>query len=128
MKLKTLLVINTVITAVFGILFVVIPWQVVSLYGVEPNPSLNYTAQLFGAALCAIALLSWLARNVSHSDARKAIVPAFFIGDAIGFIVALIGQLGGVVNTLGWSTVVIYLILALGFGYFTFTKPTPSAT
>ena len=42
---------------------------------------------------------------------------------AIGFIVALIGQLGAVVNNLGWSTVVIYLFLAVGFGYFHFKKP-----
>lgn len=27
-------------------------------------------------------------------------------------------ELGRVVNALGWSTVLIYLLLALGFGYF----------
>jgi hypothetical protein len=45
-----------------------------------------------------------------------------FIGDAIGFVVALIAQLGGVENELGWSTVAIYLLLAVGFGYFRFAK------
>jgi len=32
-------------------------------------------------------------------------------------------QLKGVVNSLGWSTVAIYLLLALGFAYFHFAKP-----
>ena len=32
-------------------------------------------------------------------------------------------QLKGVVNSLGWSTVAIYLLLAIGFAYFQFTKP-----
>ena len=101
MKLSTLMVINSVICAVFGIAFVLIPWQVFSLYGSgEPNPALNY----------------------ADSDARKAIVLALLIGDGIGFIVALIAQLGDIVNIIGWSTVAIYLILALGFGYFQFTK------
>ncbi len=123
MKLSTLMVINTFISAVFGIAFVLIPWQVFSLYGVvQPTPVLNYVGQLFGVSLVTFSVLTWSARNADASDARKAIVLAFFIGDGIGFIIALIAQLGGVVNTLGWSTVAIYLFLALGFGYFKFAK------
>ena len=122
MKLSTLMVINTVISAVFGIAFVLIPWQVYSLYGVEPSPQLNYMGQLFGAALIAFAILTWSARNASDSDARSAIILALFIGDGVGFIMALIAQLGNVVNNFGWSTVVIYLFLTVGFGYFRFSK------
>jgi hypothetical protein len=123
MKLSTLMVINAVLAAVFGIAFVIVPNQIVSLYGLEPNAPLKYTEQLFGAALIAFAVLSWSARKATDSEARRAIVLAIFIGDGISFIVALIGQLGNVVNALGWSTVVIYLLLALGFGYFQFAKP-----
>ena len=123
MKLSTLMVISTVVTAVFGIAFVLIPWQVFSLYGlVEPIPGLNYMGQLFGVSLVTLAVLTWVARNTVDSDARKAIVLALFIGDCIGFIVALIAQLGDVVNVVGWSTVAIYLLLAIGFGYFQFAK------
>jgi hypothetical protein len=78
--------------------------------------------QLFGAALIGFAVLTWAARNATDSDAGRAILLALCVGDAIGFVVALVGQLGGVVNTLGWSTVAIYLVLALGFGYFRFGK------
>ncbi len=78
--------------------------------------------QLFGAALIGFAALTWTARNATDSDAGRAILLALFVADAIGFAVALIGQLGGIVNALGWSTVVIYLVLALGFGYFRFAK------
>ena len=122
MKLSTLMTINTVVAAVFGIAFVLVPGQVVSLYDVEETAALNYTGQLFGAALVAFAVLSWSARNAADSDARRAIVLALFIGDAAGFVLALIGQLGSVVGALGWSTVVIYLLLALGFGYFQIVK------
>ena len=122
MKLSTLMVINAVISAVFGIAFVLIPWQVLSLYGVQPNPALNYVGQLFGVSLVTFAVLTWSARNADASDARKAIILAFVIGDGIGCIIALIAQLGGVVNAFGWSTVAIYLFLALGFGYFQFAK------
>jgi len=40
-----------------------------------------------------------------------------------GFVVALINQLSGLVNALGWSTVALYLLFALGYGYFQFKKP-----
>jgi len=122
MKLKTLMVINTVVAAVYGIAFVIIPWQVHSLHGVQPNPEINFVGQLFGGALITFAVLTWSARNADASDARKAIVLALFIGDAIGFIIALIAQLGGIMNSFGWISVLIYLLLALGFGYFQFAK------
>jgi len=122
MKLSTLMVINAVIAFIFGIFFVLVPWQVVMLYGLQPDPALNYVGQLFGASLLMIAILSWMAKNADESDARKAILMSFFIGDLIGFIISLVAQLNHVVNNLGWSTVALYLLLAIGFGYFSLAK------
>jgi hypothetical protein len=123
MNLSLLMTINTVVAAIFGIAFVIAPGQAVSLYGVTADAPLRYTAQLFGSALLGFAVLTWMARKATASDARNAIVLALFVADGLGFVLALIGQLGGVVNSMGWSTVVIYLLLALGFGYFQFLKP-----
>jgi hypothetical protein len=128
MSLNALLVVNTVVSAVFGIALVLVPGQVVTLYGVEESAILKYTGQLLGAAFLGFAVLSWSARNAAESEARRAIVLAFFIGDLVGFAVALIGQLGEVVNAVGWSTVGIYLLFAVGFGYFQFAKPAPEST
>lgn len=123
MKLSTLMTITAVVSAVFGIAFALVPAQVSSLYGIEGSAALNHIGRVFGAALISIAVLSWSARNAAQSDARKAIVLALFVGNAVGFVVALIGQLANAVSMLGWSNVAIYLILALGFGYFQFSKP-----
>ncbi len=125
MKLSTLFIINAVVSALFGIAFVLVPGQVVSLYGVEATATLNYAGQLLGAAFVGFAVLTWSARNSNDSTARRAIVLALFIGNAAGFAVALIGQVDNVVGALGWSTVAIYLLLAIGYGYFQFTKPAP---
>ena len=122
MNLKTLMVVNAFVAAAFGIGFVVVPGQVMSFYGPEVTPPLEYVAQLFGGALVAFAVLTWTAQNAPDSVARRAILLAMFIGDCIGCVVSLIGQIGGVMNALGWSTVVLYLLLALGFGYFQFSK------
>jgi hypothetical protein len=37
------------------------------------------------------------------------------VGSAAGLAVALMGQLSGVVNVMGWSTVAIYGLLLLGY-------------
>jgi hypothetical protein len=133
MKLSVLMIVNAIIAAVFGLGFVFAPGQVASFYSPaagapEVGAVLQVIAQLFGAALLAFAVLTWVARNAPDSEALRAILLALFVGDAVGFIIALIAQFSGAVNTLGWSTVLIYLLLAIGFGYFRFmAKPEPSA-
>ncbi len=122
MSLKILFVITAVVTLIFGVLFVIIPDQVYSWYGVTGDMQLNYMGGLFGAALIAIGLVAWLARNAAYSDARKAIVLSFFIADLIGFIIALVGQLHNIVGSLGWLTVVLYFFFTVSFGYFQFFK------
>jgi hypothetical protein len=79
-------------------------------------------AQLFGAALLGFGLLNWLGRDFGDAQARQALTTANFAFDLVGFIFSLLGQLGGVngVNSLGWSTVIIYLLLAAGFAYLRF--------
>ena len=122
MKLNVLFIITAVIAIVFGFAFLIIPGTVYSLYSIESSMQLNYMGQLFGAALIAIGLISWNSRNAADSDAKKAIILSFFIADTIGFVIALIGQLNNVVSGFGWTTVIIYLLLALGFAKFQFTK------
>jgi hypothetical protein len=120
------MIINAIIALVYGVAFVIIPGQFQSLHGLSPDEPLKFTGQLLGGALIGLALLTWKARNAEDSDARKAIVLALFVVCVIGFIVTLIGQLNNVLNQLGWSAVVIYLFLALGWGYFQFSKSASS--
>ena len=124
MNLKNLFIINAIVCLLFGLSFVLMPEQTLGMYADEAvGGQFKYVAQLFGSALLVFCFISWLARNSVDSNARSAIVLSFFIGDLIGFAIALINQIGGVVNALNWSTVAIYLLLALGFGYFQFLKP-----
>ena len=59
---------------------------------------LRYTAQLLGAAFVGTAVLTWSARNANDLPARRAIVLALFVSNAVSFVVALIGQLNHVVG------------------------------
>jgi hypothetical protein len=127
MKLSALMSVNAVIAGVFGLALIFVPTEFLSVYGVTTDAQFAFVGQLFGAALFGYGLLTWFARNAADSEARRAIVRALFTADAVGFIIALMAQLRGLVNAFGWSTVIIYLLLALGFGYFQFKKPTTTA-
>ncbi len=123
MNLKNLFMINTVIALLFGLAFVLIPATALGWYGIDLLPKAGILmSRLFGSALLGIAILTWLVRSQGASEARTAIITGLLLHDALGFIVGLLAQLDGVANQLGWSTVIIYLLLALGYGYFRFVK------
>ena len=126
MRLSSFLIFNAVIALVFGIGFVLVPGTMGTLYGMTPGPDVNLIGQFFGVELIAVGLLCWLARDVSDSAAQHAMILAFLIAEVIGLIVSIMGTLSGVFNAVGWSAVVIYLVLSLGFAYFQFMKPSAS--
>jgi len=119
--------VKAVIFFVIGILCILMPMTFMSLAGVTLDQGGAFTTQLLGAMLILISILLWSARNAPRSDvALRAIVLAVTIGDLIGFIISLLAQLNRVGNALGWIFVVLWLLLACGFGYFQFVKPANS--
>lgn len=123
MKLRSLFVLNAVVALAFGAGFLLLPGTMVALYGMEPTPGANLMGQLFGVELIAVGLLCWFVGDIADTAAQRAIALALLIADVVGLIVVLIGTLSGVMNAVGWSGVVIYGGLAVGYVYFRFIKP-----
>jgi hypothetical protein len=122
MKLKTLLIIKAIVCLCLGIPILVVPNFVYSIFGATLAAGGVFAAREYGASMMGNLMLTWFARNSQESDARWAIVLALFVYDAIGFVVSLIAVLSGAINLLGWSVAILYLFLALGFGYFLLPK------
>ena len=124
MTYKNVLTVSAILSFLFGIGFMLMPSQLVMFYGVEVNDVGRYIAQLYGATLFGYGLLNWFARDFSEGSVQRAVLTANALTATLGFIFSLIGQLGGVggVNALGWSTVLIYLLLAAWFGYLRFMR------
>ena len=122
MKLKTLLIIKAIVCLCLGIPILLVPNFVYSIFGTTLAAGGIFAAREYGASMMGNLMLTWFARNSQESDARWAIVLALFVYDAVGFVVSLIAVLAGVLNPLGWMVVALYLLLALGFGYFLLPK------
>jgi hypothetical protein len=125
MTFRNFATVASIIAFAFGLGFVLVAAPLVSLYSVTLNAGGVFVAQLFGAALIGFGVLNWFARTITDSKAVQMVVLANLVGEVLGFVIALLGQLSGVggVNALGWSTVALYLLLALGWAYFQFVKP-----
>jgi hypothetical protein len=118
MTIRTFFAILAVLSVLFGIGFVLAPAQVLANYGIEHSPALALLGRLFGGALLTLGVILWLARDFRDEAAIRTVLVAALIGDAVNLVVATMGTLSGVVNALGWTTVLIYLFGAAGSGYF----------
>lgn len=120
MKLRHLLVFAALVSLVYGLALLFAPAVLLAWYGLSQGAAEVLMSRFFGAALIGLGLVSWLGRG--EGAAGKIIVPSFLIGALAGLVVAVYGVINGVMNTLGWSVVIIYLLLVLGFAYFQLKK------
>ncbi len=123
MKLNTFMAIASIVAFLFGLAFILAPVQTMSMYGVALDISGQYLGRYLGSAFLGIAVITWFARNAKGDDSLRAILLGDFILTFTGFMVSLFDKFLGPGNALVWSTVVIYLLLAIGFGYYYFGKP-----
>src|SRR4030066_2254095 len=114
MSLKTLMIIKAVVCLTLGAILLLVPNFLYSFFGTTLNDAGVFAAREYGAALIGTLFLTWYARNAAESQARRAIILALCIYDAIGVVITLIAQLQGLFNPLGWGIVAIYLFFSVG--------------
>ena len=122
MKIGNFLVLATIVAAGFGLAFLLVPTQLVALYGVKLTPATEVIGRVVGASNLGLAIIYWSIRNVSGAEAVK---PAMLAGLTVSGLICLIvlhATATGLLNTLGWGQVALNGLLALGFGYFYFGK------
>jgi hypothetical protein len=117
------LTVAAVISALFGLSFLLLPVPLLAIYGIDLESNGAWLARYLGADYLGLALMLWLARRAPQSGASDALLAGLFALTALGFVIALLHALSGLANALAWSTVVIFFLLALGAGYFRFVRP-----
>lgn len=103
-----------------GVGIVLVPAQIFSIFGIVFNPGGILIARLYGAALIIFGLQLYFSRNAVASRDLSISMLATSLGDMIAVIVTLLAQLAGIMNSLGWFLVTIYILSAILFTYFFF--------
>ena len=117
MTFKNLLIAKAIVCLAFAVLFLAAPTFLFELFGVTLSVGGTFPAREYGAALAGTMMLTWFARGMVGSEARKPILLHLLVYDIIGFVVTVIYLLNGVLNPLGWGPAAIYLFFTAGSAY-----------
>lgn len=93
MKFKTWMIIKAIVCLGFAPVLLFVPAQLLNLLGMSFGSGTALTAREYGATLVGNLMLTWFARNVGASVARRAIILDLFIYDAIALVVTLVSAL-----------------------------------
>jgi hypothetical protein len=122
MKLGNFLVVAAIVAAVFGLALLLVPSQLLAIYGVKLTPATEVIGRIAGSAILGFAIIFWYIRNESGAEALKAAMLAGFVANGLDCLILLHATATGLANAYGWGQAAINGLLALGFGYFIFGK------
>ena len=120
MKLAVFLAIAAAVAIIYGIAFILVPDFVLVTYGVTANAALDLMARYFGLTLLGQGVVVWLIKDAVDGKVLRGFLSGFALQSAIGLLVSIWGTLGGILNALGWSAVLIYALLLAGYLYYLF--------
>ena len=124
MNLNKLFMVNVGVAGVFGLGFVFAPEAMLEPYGIaaETISASVMMSRLLGAANIGYAILFWFMMNAPTSETKIEVAKAISLGFGVGCLVSIVVQMSGEIGPLGWSTVALYAIFSVGYGYFGFVK------
>lgn len=117
MEAKTYLTIAAIVAILYGLCFVLIPGNVMLLFGGPPEVHVNLNLQFCGAALLAWGVITWFARSFRDWDAVRGVLIGSAVGDAVLLLVNIWATTQGFLNELVWSTTIVTALLLFGALY-----------
>jgi len=124
MGFRMIAVIGIVVTAVFGLAFLVAPGAVASLYGIAGwSPGQLLIARLFGIELLYVTGALYAVRNLADRSTQRTFAMALGAPSVLGALATAQAVLAGATNALSWSTVLIYAFFAVAWGRLALVRP-----
>jgi len=119
MKLSTFAIIITILAIGFGLAFVFVPVKVEAIYGISLESGGILMARYFGASNLLIGMIFWSYSSVSPAaKSWPKLLLYSLIYEIIQFIITLMAMLNKEANSMGWTTVALFALLAIGSAYF----------
>jgi hypothetical protein len=115
MDARMFLTVSSIIGILYALGFLLIPGNMVLLFGGPPEAHVTLNLQFCGAALLAWGVIGWFARDFRDWDAVRGVLIGGAVGDAVLVVLSLYATLTGLLNSMAWtSTIVVALLLLWG--------------
>ncbi len=121
MTVRNFFIVSAIIILVSGVVSVLFPQMMFDAWGTASNQAGLIITQLSGALEIGLGVILWLSRNEGVSNTRRAIVLGGFITYSL-FVIIMLFNISSELSATVWANIALYLLLALGFGFFTFVK------
>ena len=128
MNYHLMFILNAIVLAMFGALFLILPELALTQFGTETYVSTLFIARFFGGAMLMAGVLLWLAKDIQDVGTQKSMAITFLAASVVGFILSLIGVASAtaVIRANGWVLLVIHVLFGLSYAYLLFLRPQPS--
>ena len=120
--MTVLFTVTFIVELLFAVGFIAAPGFLLGNFGVASTPELVFMARLFGSALLAFCTFLWYARSSESVELQVTVVRGMFVYWLLSTIFALMGQLAGLFNVMGWSTIVLHTGFLIWYGTFVFKR------
>jgi hypothetical protein len=124
MRPSTAFLIGAVLALFFALGFLLMPAQVLSVYGVQGDAAVLLMSRFFGLALLQVGVTLWILKDTRDPGTQRGLALGGAIGAVVGIVVAFMATRVGMLNAMGWSVVAIYALLV--FGYMTVLRARPA--
>ncbi|HUO51979.1 MAG TPA: hypothetical protein VMT93_05645 [Gemmatimonadaceae bacterium] len=120
--LRRFVAINAFTGIAFGLVLVVAPRFLLSLYGIAGGTTTELFARMFGAELIGLNVPAWVARVKPEGEAVWFAVIGHAFAETLLLAISLSAALAGIGNAMIWSVVAIFALFSGGNLYFIFSK------
>ena len=123
MSYRLMFMVNAVVLAVFGVLFMIMPDFVLTQFKSEVYVATLYAVRFMGGALLLSGLLLWFLLDIPAKK-QKLIATLMLACSIGGFVMSLLGMTTiGVLRANGWVLLIVFGVFALIYAYILFLQP-----
>ena len=121
MSYRLMFMINAIVCAVFGAVFLVAPKSILFFFDMtDAIVATQPIARFFGGALIVTAALLWFLQE-GGKELQKTHAITMMVASIGGFILTIMGMFSDkVIRANGWIPLVVYFLFAVGYAYLVF--------
>jgi len=114
MKIKVALIVQGIVSAVFGLGFIFMPAQTMGPFnpGQEMTEVFYFLTRGYGIVILSIAVICWMGLKITEKYAKQVLAVGIGSWALLNGVLFIYGTASGIVGAFGWSQVGLEFVLA----------------